>query len=311
MVEFKFGPAFSHAARTQIGQFVFTGRVGSTVVTKATTRATIVYRPATRIQDMVRAQVTPTFQTGYINAPFTFTAKVTNTSASNAIGCHFRSVDGSYVKSTFYEINPANGSRIGVDDKPLNIAAGQSRTFKVTIASQTARDGDHIDPDVIADCANNWRANSPLGGGFDISTSGHFVRLPSLAVTAATPANGVLNVPATGFAYYTFRATNTQTTRNLNVLPAYVGPFDDPANSNYPVAICRTNLSTGKCTGSYASSVSYAASKGTVFGFSVRVKAAQVVTPFDPDKRRVYVNFKLAAAPYFHIAEPSIAVKRQ
>jgi hypothetical protein len=94
-------------------------------------------------------------------------------------------------------------------------------------------------------------------------------------------------------------------------LPAYVGPFDDPVNSNYPVAICRTNLSTGNCIGNYASSVTYNATKGTVFGFSVRVKAAQVATPFDPDKRRVYVNFKQTNVPYFDIAAPSIAVKKQ
>jgi len=48
-----------------------------------------------------------------------------------------------------------------------------------------------------------------------------------------------------------------------------------------------------------------------VFGFAVRVKAPQVVTPFDPDKRRVYVNFRGADEPYFHIAAPSIAVRAQ
>src|SRR6185436_19212457 len=105
--------------------------------------------------------------------------------------------------------------------------------------------------------------------------------LPLLSVTSSVPANGVLTVSGTGYRYYTFRAKNIQTTAKLNVAPAYVGPFDDPANSSYPVAICRTNLSDGKCIGNYARSVTYNAVKGTVFGFSVRVKAAQVVTPFD------------------------------
>ena len=154
-------------------------------------------------------------------------------------------------------------------------------------------------------------SSSTCAGGFDISTSGYYFRLPSLSVTSSVPANGVLTVPGTGFAYYKFRAKNTQTTRSLDVLPAYVGPFDDPANSNYPVAICRTNLSNGECIGPYASSVTYNAVKGTVFGFSVRVKAPQVATPFDPDKRRVYVNFKRTDVPYFHIAAPSIAVRKQ
>jgi hypothetical protein len=136
------------------------------------------------------------------------------------------------------------------------------------------------------------------------------VRLPFLAVTSSVPATGVLNVPPTGFAYYTFRATDTQTTKRLDVLPAYVGPFDDPANSNYTVTICRTNPSTGVCFAPYASSVSYNAVKDAVAAFSVRVKAPQVATPLDPDKRRVYVNFKETDLPYFHIAAPSIAVRK-
>lgn len=311
VVEFKFGAGFSHAARIQVGKFVFTGRVNGTVVTEASARAMIVYRPHTRIDDMVRAQVTPTFRTGYVNAPFAFTAKLTNTSASTAVGCHFRSTKGSYVKSTFYEINPANGSRLGADDTPSNIAAGQSRTFKVTIASQTARDGDHIDPDVIADCANNSRRKSPLRGGFDISTSGYYTRLPSLSVTSSVPSNDILSIPKGRYRYYTFRVTNTQTTRMLDVLPAYVGPFDDPANRTFGVAICQTNLSTGKCLAPFARSVTYTAKRTGVFGFSVRVKAPLVATPLDADKRRVYINFKRTDAPYFHIAAPSIAVRAQ
>jgi hypothetical protein len=91
----------------------------------------------------------------------------------------------------------------------------------------------------------------------------------------------------------------------------YVRPYDDPANSHYTVAICRTNLSNGKCIGNYGSSVTYNATKGTVFGFSVRVKAPAGNPAFDPDKRRVYVNFKQPDGPYLHIAVPSIAVRKQ
>lgn len=308
VVEFKFKSNFSDAVRTQVGDFVFTGRVEDKIVTKAANRALIVVRPGSRIDNMVRAEASPTIRTGFIHEPLSFTAKLINTSGSTAIGCHFRSVNGE-LKASFYEIDPKNESRLGDDDTPRNIAAGQSRTFKVTIASRGTYDADHFDPDVIGDCANNARTESPLRGGFDISTSAHYAHLPSLNVSLSEPSNGVLKVPATGSAYYTFRIKNTKTSAKLDVLAAYVKPFDDPPNSNYLVQICRTNLSTGKCIGKYASFVTYKATKDTVFGFSVRVKGPQVATPFDPDKRRVVVNFKLAKAPYFHIAAPSIAVK--
>jgi hypothetical protein len=164
---------------------------------------------------------------------------------------------------------------------------------------------------VIADCANNFRRGSPLRSGFDLSTWGYIVPLPSLTVTSSTPANGVLNVPGSGYAYYKFRVTNKQTIAVLDVLPFYESPFDDAPNSKFIVAICRTNLSTGACLAPYASSASYQTAANQTVGFSVRVRARAGTPAYDPDKRRVYVNFKLAEAPYFHIAAPSIAVRKQ
>jgi hypothetical protein len=301
---------FNKTIRTVSGHFIFTGRSGGTVVTEARHRALVVVRPNTRIDDLIASKATPQVQTTHTNVPVAFTSTITNKGSVTAIGCHLRSGLYSDLKTIFYEINPANGQRVAADNAPRNIAAGQSRTFKVLVASQGARDADFIDPEVVADCANNRRSQFSLLRGLDVSALAVAEPLPSLSLTSSVPANGVLTVPGTGFAYYTFRAKNTQTTKSLDALPAYVGPFDDPANSNYPVAICRTNLSTGNCIGHYASSVTYTAAKGTVFGFSVRVKAAQVATPLDPDQRRVYVNFKQTNVPYFHIAAPSIAVKR-
>jgi len=254
---------------------------------------------------------TPSVQTGYVNEPITFTSTITNSGPQTAIGCHFRSKLYSDLKTTFYRIDPVTKERLADDNVPSNIPAGQSRTFKVTVGSQIVRDAAYEDPEAIADCANNWRRVSPLRGGFDISASDLFDPLPSLNVTAAAPAGGVLNVPASGVAYFTFRATNSKTTAQIEAVPGYVRPFSDPANSYYTAAICRTNLSTGQCIGGYTSSVIYNATKGTVFSFSVRVKAPAANPGFNPDKRRIQVNFKQPDAPFLHIAAPSIAVRRQ
>lgn len=312
IVQFNFGPSFDRAPRTKIGNFVFTGRVGSTVVTQATGRAIIVVRPTTTIDDLVRANITPTIRTGLVNEPLTFSATITNGGAVTAIGCHFRTDlrISSDLKTSFYEVD-SNGERLNADDVPVNILAGATRRFKVIVASQSARDAYHFDPGVIADCANNSRSVPALRADIDISASSFFALLPSLTVTSSTPANGVLNVPASGFAYYKFRVTNKRTSALMNVLPAYVGPFDDPPNSNFTVAICRTSLATGACLAQYASSVTYQTALDQTVGFSVRVKAPAGSPAYDPDKRRVYVNFKLADADYFHIAAPSIAVRKQ
>lgn len=312
VVTFVFNAAtFNKAVRTVSGYFIFTGRADGAVVTEARHRALVVVRPNTLVDDLITSKATPQVQTGHTNVPIAFISTITNQGSVTAIGCHFRSGPYSDLKTVFYEINPANGQRVAADNAPRNIAAGQSRTFKVLLANQGPRDADAIDPEVVADCANNNQREFNLRRGFDISASAVAEPLPSLSFTSIAPANGVLAVPPTGFAYYTFRATNTRTTKSLDVLPAYVGPFDDPANTKYTVAICRTNLSTGNCIGGYNHSVTYNAVKGTAFGFSVRVIAPVGTPAFDPDKRRIYVNFKETAAPYFHIAAPSIAVKKQ
>ena len=214
-------------------------------MTKTEVPATIIVRPNSTVEDLVRAQVAPTIQTGYLNASLIFTAKLTNKGAVAAIGCHFRSTLFSDLQTRFYEINPANGARISTDNKPVNLAAGQTRSFKVTVVSQSVRDADHIDPEVVGDCANNHRRVQPLRGDIDVTTSGYSTHLPALALTSRTPSSDVLNVPASGFAYYKFQVKNTQLPEPLDVLPAYVGPFDDPTNTNYSVAIFQFSLSTG------------------------------------------------------------------
>ena len=312
IVTFTFNAAaLNKTARTVSGHFIFTGRTGATVVTEARHRALIIVRPSAPVDDLIKSVATPSVQTGYVNEPITFTSTITNSGPQTAIGCHFRSKLYSDLKTTFYRIDPATKERLTDDNVPVNIPAGQNRTFKVTVGSQIVRDATYADPEAIADCANNSRRVSLLRGGFDISASDLFDPLPSLNVTAAAPASGVLSVPRSGFSYFTFRATNTKTTAQIEAVPGYVRPYDDPANSYYTVAICRTNLSTGKCIGNYGSSVTYNATKGTVFGFSVRVKAPAGNPAFDPDKRRVHVNFKQPDAPYLHIAAPSIAVRKQ
>ena len=275
-MSFTFGAGFdSSTVRTKSGHFVFTGRVAGKVVAEARHRALVVVGPQSLSPDLVRAMVTPTVQTGHVNEPIAFTAKITNVGGETAVGCHFRSDLYSDLKTTFYRINPSNGARIGADNAPSDIPVGQSQSFKVKVASQSARDADYIDPEAFAACANSYNPKQLLQGSFDISASGYEQPLPSIDLQSSKPANGILNVPAAGFAYYTLRTVNRGSTQKLSVLPAYESPFDDPAGTDFTVAVCRTSPATGKCLSAYASSVDYLAAKNAVATFSVRVKAPE------------------------------------
>jgi hypothetical protein len=305
-------PAFERTVRTVSGAFIFTGRAGATTISEARYPALVLVKPGDAVQDLVQTEVTPTVQTGYLNEPLSFTAKITNTGSVTAIGCHMRSTAYSFLKTAkFYRINPANGARLGDDNEPNDIPAGQTHSYKVTVASQGSRDADHIDPEVIGDCANNSRRRLGLRGA-DISASGFFKALPLVELQSSTPAaTSFLNVPRSGFAYFKVRTINRYTTKSLQALPAYVGPFDDPPNTRFTTEICRTNPSNGTCMGAYSTDVIYTATKNAVATFSVRVKAPTGAVPLNPERRRVFVNFKLADVPYFKVGAPSIAVRKQ
>lgn len=312
VVTFTFGTDFDkQTMRTIAGHFILTGREGAVEVAEARHRALVVARDLAARADRLLVEVEPTVQTGFVNEPIVFRAKVTNTSAGMALGCHFRSLIFSALKTTFQRVDPATGEAIGAANRPLDIPPGASRAFDVSIASQSARDAYHFDSEAIADCANHYRNTFPLRAGFDISATGFGEALPSIVVKSSKPAGSILNVPQSGFAKFVLRTVNKGSTKKIAVRALYEKPFDDSLDSHFTAEICRTDPVTGNCLEPFSLEAVYTAKENAEATFSVRVKAPNLDPGFDPDRRRIYVNFKQADAPYLVVGAPSIAVRKQ
>jgi len=302
-------PAIARSVRTVSGNFVFTGRAGTKIVTEARVRGLLKVAPNAPIHDLVRAEVTPTIKAGHVNELHQFTAKVINTGNVTGIECHVRSTAFSYLTTSFYRVHPVTGVRLGANNLPFDIAAGQSLSFRVQMASVRARDGDQLNREVIADCANHTTLEAPLRGSFDVSAWSQATALPSIDVTASTPAiTGTL--VAGGTAIWRIKTVNRGATASLSARAAYVGRFDDPANSAFQAQICRANASTGACIGPYGPEAIYTATRNATVAFNLRVTAPVVNPGSDPDQRRIYAVFKQADTPYLHAGAPSIAVRK-
>lgn len=312
VVTFSFTAGFDHkTVRTVSGNFVFTGKNGAAVISVAKQRAIVVVGPQSLSPDLVRSVTTTKIQTSHYNEAKQFSVKVSNIGAQTAIGCHFETKLYGELKTTFYQVNPATGVKIGNDNAPVDIPAGKTRYFAVNLSAMGARDGDFVDTGSGLRCANSWRADQSLQGGYDVTTSGYPKPLPSLAIQTAKPAGDILTVPPSGAAYYDLTVANTATTKPLTALVSYEAPFDDPPDSKYGLSVCQIDLNTKACLAPYGPSVDVDAVRNTPLGFRLKVTAPTAPKPLAPDHRRIYLKFKLRDAPYILIAAPGIAPRVQ
>ncbi len=314
--EFLFTPAFDTTTqRTVSGKFTFTARNGAVTVSRAEHRALVVMKNFDPKPDALRLAITPGIRTGYVNEAVRFRATLTNTGATEATGCHFRSQLGTFVKTEWRRIDPVTGAPLGGQNQPTAIPALASRTFTVWAASQRPN---RTDPDprfpgaVMADCANTAALASNVANRFDIAAVGTFE--PAEIEPAVTPATDVLAVGAGATGSFRVTAVNRGPADTLTVTPRYVRPFgEDAANLLFTVKVCRTATPAGACLAALAASTTYTAARNVPNHFRVVVTGPSSDPGFDPTLRRVFLNFEQVARQSVGtivVGAPSIAVKR-
>lgn len=316
LVNFAYNTAFNRTTlRTVVGYFTFTGRVGTTLVSRAYSRGLVSVKSQTAYgPNVLRAAVANQVRTAYVNEGAFHDVKLSNVGTQAATGCHARSRVSSRLKTYWQLFTPP--STTGTPSVPITIPAGGFRWLRVWVASQTARDGDPLSlGDIIIDCANTAELAFNAANRFDLTTFGSFP-LRNVAVTAVSPTNGVLNVPPTGTAKFRVSVRNTGPAVQLRVNGFYEGPFDDPANSRFTVTgICAASAA-GACTGPSGSTVLiYSAPQNVTRYFNVFVKAPAVNPGYDPSKRRIFFNVKQdapsnVASDYVLVGTRGISVRK-
>lgn len=305
------------SVRTVAGFLTLTGRKGSTVVDKTRHRALIVVKPPAP-PDVLSIAATPEIRTGYINEALDFRLRVTNSGASEAIGCHVRSRAAARLR-TVWEPADAKGHPIAAVNTPITIPANATRTILAHVASQQTVFADPTFPDateVEVDCANTHFAALDLGNVFGISTPGNYD--PAEIVAKRTsPAAEVLKVPAGTTRSFSVSAVNRGRAGTIIARPQYIHPFgEDEPDKHFKVKVCRTDQS-GNCIGGRTDSVNYHAAPGATRTFKVFVTAPASDPGFDPRLRRVLLIFLqkqppgAGPVPSIPVGTESIAVRRK
>jgi len=318
---FTYNTAFNRTTlRTVAGNFTFTGRAGSTVVSQTDVRGLIAVKSQTSYgPDVLRAGVTHQMGTELTNNGIPFDVKLSNIGAQAATGCHARSEVGSRILTFWQEYTPgvigtSRPEMIGPPNVPVTIPAGGFKWLRVWVASQTPRDGDPVFlGEIVIDCANTAELAFNASNRFDLTQFGSFKPV-DLSVTTISPAGGVLNVPATGTAVFRASAVNSGPSAAMRVNGYYEAPFDDPANSQFVVTVCEANAA-GVCIGPTDGVIFYTAPTNVKKYFNVFVQAPTVNPGYDPSKRRVFLRIKQDAPDnvtddYVLVGVRSIAVKK-
>ena len=314
---FKFNAAFNKTTlRTLAGYFILTGRVGSTVISRADYLGLVSVETGAEGPNVLRASVSRQVGTAPINGGFPFDVKLTNTGAQAATGCYVRSDDHS-LKTSWQQLTNTNPpTATGGPNVPFAIPAGSAKRMRVRVASQKARDAATPDflGEIVIDCANTAKLEFNVSNRFDLTAFGSFA-LRKVNVVALAPTNGRLDVPAAGAAKFRTSLTNTGPAVEMRLNGFYGGPYEDPANSQFTViGVCEANAA-GTCTGPIEGVHIYNAPKNVKKYFNVFVRAPSVNPGYDPTQRRVFLNIQQNAPDnvnqdYVHIGVASVAVKK-
>lgn len=291
LVTFTFEAGFDKTTvRTVAGNFMFEAKKGSTVISRAGTRAVVVVKNAAASPDVLQAtRITPTVQSNWTNSANDFTVTLKNTGSAAAKGCHARADRYEYLRAIWQRLK--SGKPKGDPNTPFNIPAGKSQTFRLTAGSMEYRDADPQYPaHIVIDCATTQSAPLNLMNSFDFSASGNW-KTATLATGILSPGGDTLKVPGGGQSSFKTSAKSTGTNGTIVVRPIYARPFTDTADTLYSATVCQLKKKNGSCMAPPTSSVQYDTKKNVTRYFKAFVDAPANDPGFSATERRVFLEF--------------------
>lgn len=315
---FEFTASFDQTtARTVVGYFAFTGRVGGVAFATAKSRAIVIVKPVGPIPDTLRAVVIPQVRAGPLSEPIPLEVRATNIGSQAAIGCHVHRSPFNPTRASWQRIDPVTKEALAGQYVPATIPPGQTFTFFVLATSRESRIADATfvgttQPFTI-DCANTNSAPITLANSFDITVRGGYDPARVKSATLA-PAGGVLDVPAAG-AGFRVQAVNLGPAATLIARPSYERPFAEccDATKQFTVKVCRTNAA-GACITAEFDTIQFSAAVGVTNRFKVIVRPPTVDPGYAPGLRRVFLTFaQVQPIGFVHsvpVAAQSIAVRK-
>lgn len=236
-------------------------------------------------QQPLAASVLPASRSVTVGGTATVFATIVNGGTKAAQGCAIAPKTAGLGAFSFRATDPATNALIGAPNEPIDIPAGQFRSFVIAFTPSAPVLPTEVE--LRFDCFNA----APVGTLSGINTllvSASAAPVSDLIALAATVGNtGIVSVPAVG-------ATGAFAVATANVGAAgTITASVDTAATSLPInlSICQTNPSTGACTSSPGASVSTTVAAGATPTFAVFAAATGPI-PLNPAAHRVYVRFR-------------------
>jgi hypothetical protein len=241
------------------------------------------------------AAVLPLSRSVQVGAPATAFVSVINAGAITAlgvgIGIHESTAPGGVPGAplpaalSFQTTDPATNLPTGTPDAPVDIPAGGSQSFVVSLTPATALAPTDVRLEIEG--TNTSKADT-IPGLNTLLLSASTVPVPDI-VAVATIVDGTpaVEIPGpSGVAAFAVATTNAGGAGGSITVSADTGSTPLPLS----LALCQTDPPTSVCTTAMAPSIATAIAPGATPTFAVFVTGGGPV-PFDPEHHRIFVRF--------------------
>jgi PKD repeat protein len=187
---------------------------------------------------------------------------------------------------TFQTTDASTNLVNGLPNAPVNIPAGDSQSFVITLTPGAALSPTDVRFDIGG--TNTTRDARTVIGLNTLLLSSSMEATPDIVALAVTPdANGILTLTGSPGAGAFSVATVNVGAAGLITVSADTGTAGLPID----LFVCRTTPTTGECESALASSVAAQIDQGATPTFAVFAYATGTV-PFDPEINRIFLRFR-------------------
>jgi len=247
--------------------------------------------------------VLPGSRSAVVGSPVTVFGAVANTSATTATGCGVALDSSAPAQLAYQATDPATNAATGTPNTPLDIPAGQVRTFVVGLTP--TREFAPTDMALDFRCASHGSALVMPGVNSVLLAASATPRPDVVAVVATTSGDGIVAMPgAGGAAAFAVATTNVGSADTITVA-ADAGGVSLPLE----ISVCETVTSTGACKSPPAPQAATTAGPNETRSFGVFVRATGAI-PLRPAVNRVHVRFRDSAGLVRGITSVAVTSER-
>jgi len=256
------------------------------------------------VKPILYGAVLPASRAARVGSPVTVYATIINAGTFIGTGCSIGLPGNIPATLSYQTTNPQTNALTGSPNAPVDIDAGASQSFVVTVTPSATLDPADIQLNFT--CANASPAGS-LTGINTLLLSAWTTPTPDVvALVATTTGDGIANIPGPwGTGFFAVATSNVGSSGSI-IATADTGATKQPVD----ITLCQTNPATGNCLQQPAPSIPVSSASGETSTFAVFVRGSGKSVAFDPAGNRVFFRLRNAANGAV-VGATSVAVQTQ